>query len=407
MSRATLPENVKVHTVSELTREIKGLMEDAFPYVWLAAEISNLSTPSSGHIYLTLKDSEAQIRAVIWRTVAFRLRCDLRDGLDVIVRGRLTVYPPKGEYQFVVDQLQPKGVGALELALRQLKEKLFRAGFFAPERKKPLPPFPKRVALVTSPSGAAVRDMLQIFARRWPPIEVWVCPVRVQGEGAGFEIAAAIEMISRGGHADVIIVGRGGGSSEDLWAFNEECVARAIFASQVPIVSAVGHEIDVTIADLVADRRALTPSEAAEIVVPCLEEYVDWLRDTAARLERLIGDRFSLARRRLDDLAERRVLRQPLERIRTLEMKLDDNAERLGRSIRTRLERCRERLETQTARLEALSPLNVLGRGYTVTRRETDLAVVRSTTQVRPGDRLLTLVPDGRVVSRVEEANSA
>lgn len=405
MSRTTVPPHAKICTVSELTAEIKGLMEEAFPDVWLAAEVSNLARPSSGHLYLTLKDSQAQIRAVVWRGVALRLRFDVRDGLEVIVRGRLTVYPPRGDYQFVVEQLQPKGIGALELALRQLKERLFQAGYFAPERKKPLPPFPRRVALVTSPSGAAVRDMLEVFARRWPAIEVWICPVRVQGDGAAAEIAAAIQLINRFDHVEVIIVGRGGGSLEDLWAFNEECVAHAIFGSRVPVVSAVGHEIDVTIADLVADRRALTPSEAAELVVPCRDDHLEWLRDAERRVLGLIQDRLTLARKRLDDLAERRVLGQPLERIRSLEMRLDEQGERLSKAVRRQIVRWQEQLQTQTARLEALSPLNVLGRGYSLTRSETDHAVIRSSEQVRPGDRLVTQVRAGRIISRVEEAS--
>jgi exodeoxyribonuclease VII large subunit len=401
-------DGVKVFSVSALTQEIKGLLEDGFPSVWVAGEVSNVARPSSGHLYLTLKDKEAQLRAVIWRGIALRLKFDLRDGQEVIVRGRLSVYAPRGEYQLLVEELQPKGIGAVELALRQLKERLFRLSYFAPERKKPLPRFPRRLALVTSPSGAAVRDMLAILSQRWAAVEIWVCPVRVQGDGAAEEIAAAIGRLNQLAQAgvlpvDVMIVGRGGGSTEDLWAFNEECVARAIYHSAIPVVSAVGHEVDLTIADLVADCRALTPTEAATRVVPDLEEMLQYLGDCATRLRDELLHRVELARRRLDNLAQSRAFRLPLERVRDQERRLDEWGERLGRAVRQKLNTARERLQGQAARLETLSPLNVLGRGYSLTRTEVDQTVVRSPDQVRPGERLLTLVQHGRIVSRVEE----
>jgi exodeoxyribonuclease VII large subunit len=402
MNSLFLPEGVKILSIGELTRALKGVIEDGFPSVWVAGEVSNLSRPSSGHIYLTLKDAEAQLRTVVWRSVALRLRYDLREGQEVIARGRLSVYPVRGEYQLVVEELHPKGLGAAELALRQLKEKLFRQGYFAQERKKPLPRFPRRVALVTSPSGAAVRDMLEILARRWPAVEVWVCPVRVQGEGAGEEIAAAIRLLNQLQAIDVMIVGRGGGSTEDLWAFNAECVAQAIFASKIPVVSAVGHEIDLTIADLVADCRALTPSEAAERIVPNCEELLDAVCGMEERLRTLLLGRLDRARIKLDDLGQRRVFRLPLEGIRAHERKLDDWSERLHRAMRQRLFVLRDNLEAKSARLDNLSPLNVLGRGYSLTRREADGVVVRRPDQVQPGDRLLTRLQHGQIVSRVE-----
>ncbi len=401
------PDGVKVLSIGEFTRQVKGLMEDAFPAVWVAGEVSNLSRPASGHIYLTLKDAEAQLRAVIWRGVALRLRYDLQEGQEVIVRGRLGVYVPRGEYQLMVEELQPKGLGALEIALRQLKEKLFRLGYFAPERKKPLPRFPRRVALVTSPTGAAVRDMLEILARRWPAVDVCVCPVRVQGDGAAEEIATAVRRLNQlrrpgGLPVDVLIIGRGGGSIEDVWAFNAECVAQAIHASRIPVVSAVGHEIDLTIADLVADCRALTPSEAAERIVPNRAEMLEGLRGLEAQLHGIVARRLDRTRARLQDLAERPAFRRPLERMRDWERRLDEWTERLERALRQRLLQARERLEAQAARLQTLSPLNVLARGYSLTRREADQVVVRSPEQVRPGDRLLTHVQYGRIISRVE-----
>lgn len=410
MTAPTLvPDGVKILSISELTNAVKGVLEDGFPFVWVAGEVSNLTRPSSGHIYLTLKDATSQLRTVIWRSAVQRLRYELRDGMEVIAGGRLSVYPQRGEYQLMVDRLEPKGIGELELAFRQLQEKLSKLGYFAAERKRPVPAFPRRIALVTSPAGAAVRDMLEILGRRWPVAEVVVCPVRVQGEGASAEIAAAIGMLNRvhasGWPIEVMIVGRGGGSSEDLWSFNEECVARAIFNSRIPVVSAVGHEVDITIADLVADRRALTPSEAAELVAPNRIELLEWVGRTQTRLSDLMTARLAQVRRRLQDLADRRIFRQPLERLHEQERRLDDWSERLTRAGKQRLALAREQLETKAARLEALSPLKVLARGYSLTSTETDGVLVRAPEQVRPGDRLVTRLQDGRVVSRVEETS--
>jgi exodeoxyribonuclease VII large subunit len=399
----TLPLGIKVLSVGELTRDVKMLMEDAFPAVWVSGEISNVSRPSSGHIYLTLKDNEAQLRAVLWRSSARAMRFQLQDGLAVIARGRISVYAARGEYQLVIEHLQPKGMGALELALRQLRERLLALGYFAPERKKPLPRFPKRAALITSPSGAAVRDILEVLGRRWPALEVWICPVRVQGDGAGQEIAAALARVNRLGRIDVIIIGRGGGSAEDLWAFNEECVAHALFHSRIPVVSAVGHEIDLTIADQVADRRALTPSEAAELVVPHREELLERLSGTEAQIRKLLLQRLEFARRRLDEVLQCRVFRLPLERLQERERWLDDFDDRLRRAVRLHLGQAAERLASQAARLETLSPLNVLSRGYSLTRREADQVIVRHAHQVAAGDRLMTDVQHGRILSRVEE----
>ena len=274
-----------VLTVSELTGQIKELLEEGLPAVWVAGEISNMSRPQSGHVYLTLKDDRAQIRAVLWRSTALQLRFALADGLDVICRGTIDVYAPRGSYQLVIRQIEPQGEGALQLALRQLKAKLAAEGLFDENRKRPLPRYPRRVAFVTSPTGAAIRDFLEVIGRRWRGLDVLVIPARVQGEGAAAEIAAGIRAANRLAHRpDVLVVGRGGGSLEDLWCFNEEVVVRAIVASEIPVVSAVGHEIDVTLADFAADRRALTPSEAAELVVPDREELLLRLDSNRQRL---------------------------------------------------------------------------------------------------------------------------
>jgi len=393
----------KILSISELTQQVKELLEDAFRSVWASGEISNFKRASSGHLYLTLKDPLAQLPAVMWRSAALRLRFDPQDGLGVIVRGHIEVYPPHGKYQFIIEELQPKGVGALELAFRQLQEKLSKLGYFDPRRKKPLPRFPRRLALVTSPTGAAIRDMLQVLAQRWSAVEIWVCPVPVQGEGAAERIAAAIRYLNRLGGIDVMIVGRGGGSLEDLWAFNEEAVARAIFDSAIPVISAVGHEVDVTIADLVADFRALTPTHAATHVVPSAEELLNGVRDLETRLHDSVRRRLEQTRGYLDDLARRRIFRLPLERIHAEEQRLDDWSERLRRSLKQRLDRAGNLLQSHAARLETLSPLNVLARGYSLTRREADRAVVRSPEQVQLGDRLVTTVQHGEIISRVEE----
>jgi exodeoxyribonuclease VII large subunit len=375
-------------------------------------EVSNLARPGSGHIYLTLKDDVAPLKAVMYRGVALRLRFDLRDGMKVIARGRLTVYEPRGEYQLQIEELQPKGIGPLELAFRQLKEKLFALGYFEPRRKRQPPRFPRRIALLTSPTGSAVRDMLEILSRRWPATEVWIRPVRVQGDGAAVEIAAALVELNRISPAevhpdhciDVIILGRGGGSLEDLWTFNEEVVAHAVFRSRIPVVSGVGHEDDLTIADLVADVRALTPSEAAERVVPDQAEILAWLGEIRGRLRMLLLRSVQAARERLLDLSDRRCFRSPLERIKERREYLTRWEERLTRAARQRLARGQESLGSLAGRLEALSPLNVLARGYSLTRKE-DGSVVRSAQQVQPGDRIFIHLERGSLVGRVEECH--
>src|SRR5437763_634675 len=299
-------------TVAQLTAQIKNTLEGEFLSVWVVGEISNYSRPQSGHAYFTLKDDQAQIRAVMWRTAAARLKFDLADGLDVVCHGHIDVYAPRGSYQLVVDELQPKGVGALELALRKLREKLAAEGLFDAARKRKLPAFPRRVAFVTSPSGAAIHDFLQVLRRRWRGVDVLVIPGRVQGEGSAKEIVAGIRMANRiSPRPDVLIVGRGGGSLEDLWSFNEEPVVRAIAASKIPTVSAVGHEIDVTLADLAADVRALTPSEAAERVIPSAEELIARINILQRRMRSMLAQRATAARRHVEQLARSRVLRNP------------------------------------------------------------------------------------------------
>ncbi len=402
------PPGVKILTIGELTRALKGVLEESYANVWVEGEVSNLSRPSSyGHQYLTLKDDEAPLKAVLYRAIALRMKFDLRDGMRVIARGRLTLYMPRGEYQLLIEEIQPKGIGPLELAFRQLKEKLSLKGYFEPKRKRKLPRIPHRIGLVTSPSGSAVRDMLEILSRRWPAAEVWICPVHVQGEGAAAEVAEAIGALNRiganGASIDVLIVGRGGGSLEDLWTFNEECVAQAIFHSRIPVVTGIGHEDDLTIADMVADVRALTPSEAAEKVVPDGAAVYDWLAGLESRFRTDLRRRLDMAHARLTELADRPCLRRPLERLRQEEERLDDWNERLQRAMQCRLEQFREQLKGQAARLESLSPLNVLARGYSLTRKEDEIILLHDAGQVRRGERIVTRLQHGEIISRVEE----
>lgn len=390
-------------SVSQLTSQLKGVLEDCFQRVWVAGEISNFAHPASGHMYFTLKDAKSQIKAVLFRGINMRMKFSPRDGLEVLARGRVSVYDQRGEYQLIVEELQPKGVGAAELALRQLKEKLLARGFFDPSRKQRLPRFPKRVALVASATGAAVRDMIELLAQRWPVADVIVRHSRVQGETAAEEIAAAIRQLNvlhLGGSLplDAIVLGRGGGSTEDLWAFNELAVAEAVFASAVPVVSAVGHEIDVTIADLVADHRAETPSAAVVALTPDARELLPGLAEWRERLREAVLRNVDQLKSRVDQMASRPALRRPLQRIQELEQRLDDTAARLNRAAKARVASATEKVAALAAQLETLSPLGVLARGYSLTHANGKL--VRHPDDVTTGDVLTTRVAGGTVISR-------
>jgi len=365
-------------SVSELTERIKRTLETDFGEVAVLGEISNVAHPRSGHVYFTLKDDSASIRAVMWKNDARRLAFDLTDGLAVRSLGRLTVYPPRGDYQIVVRQIEPEGIGALELAFRQRYARLAQEGLFDPSRKRPLPRYPQRIVIVTSPTGAAVRDLLQVIDRRWRCADVLIAPTRVQGAGADHEVVAAIELANQVAWAEVIVVARGGGSLEDLWTFNEEAVVRAIASSRLPVVSAVGHEIDVTLADLAADKRALTPSEAGEFCVPDAREVVLHLDRLADRLRLAGSSQLCNARARLDQLAQR--ARQAL------------NQDLLSK---------RHRAARLAASLEALSPLAVLARGYSLTFQADGRSLVRASQDVQPGDLIHTRLTSGIIASRV------
>ena len=436
----------RVLTVSELTGLVRASLETDFAEVWIEGEISNLRAPGSGHLYCTLKDDSAQIRAVIFRSTAVRLRFDLEDGLHVMAKGRVTVYEPRGEYQVVVEYVEPKGRGALQLAFEQLKHRLSAEGLFAEDRKRPLPSFPRVVGLVTSPTGAAVRDIITVLHRRCPTLHIILAPVLVQGEGSAEQIVSAIRSLNACGYVDVIIVGRGGGSLEDLWSFNNEHVVCAIAASTIPVVSAVGHETDVTLADFAADRRAPTPSAAAEMVVPVLSEVVERLGELTARCSLMMRRRCEAERQQLDLMCANlahvrfRVMEEMqyvdgavIQMRRAVQELLIQGRERIyslrhdviGRSPESRVHQglalvpqLRSRLEQvmlyglnrrvdQThaglRRLHALSPLAILARGYSIIETVPHETIVRDTRQVAVGQEVTARLAKGRLRCTVKD----
>lgn len=394
----------RVLSVSQFTAQLKGVVESQFSSVWVAGEVSNFSRPQSGHCYFTLKDDGAQLRAVIWRASASRLKFDLQDGLEVVCRGSLDVYAPRGSYQMVVSEIEPRGIGALELALRKLREKFAAEGLFDADRKRPLPAFPKRLGFVTSPTGAAVHDFLQVLKRRWRGVEVFIIPARVQGTGAAEEIAAGIRLANRMRPSlDVLVVGRGGGSLEDLWSFNEEPVVRAIAASKIPTISAVGHEIDVTLADLVADVRALTPTEAAERVVPSATDVSEMVRRLSDRLQRTLGLQLASLRQRLDAISTRPALARPLEYIHNQSRLVDELGMQLHSAMKLGVRDQEQRLAAISGKLDSLSPLAVLGRGYSLTQDAKSGKLIASVRQLKPGNEIRTRLAEGSVISVVSQ----
>ncbi len=390
----------KVYTVSLLNREIKALLESHYTRIWVEGEISNFKRHTSGHFYFTLKDDQSQISAVFFSRLNQSLQFEPKDGLLVLAMGRISLYEPRGQYQLYVERLEPKGVGALQLAFQQLKEKLEREGLFASERKKPIPKFPRVVGVVTSPTGAAIRDILNVVNRRFHGTQVLLNPVKVQGEGAAGEIARAIEEMNRLGGIDVLIVGRGGGSLEDLWAFNEEIVARAVFRSVIPVISAVGHEIDWTICDLVADLRAPTPSAAAELVVQNREELENRVLDFQSRLKN--AGRFFLEsyRERLQNLRQSYAFKFPAQMVEQSWQRADELLRQLQNYSQTNVSEKRHLFQTVLAKLNALSPLAILERGYSITFAG-DGKPAKNVRQLKPGDMVLTQLSSGRFQSRV------
>lgn len=389
-------------SVTQLTGYIKLLLDrdELLAQTCVRGELSNYKIHSSGHHYFTLKDEGAVISCVLFRSDAMRLRFRPESGMKVILTGRVSLFPRSGQYQLYVSHMQPDGAGDLAVAFEQLKQKLQAQGVFDAAHKKPLPRYPERVALVTSPTGAAVRDMIRILGRRWPLASVLVCPVRVQGEGAAEEIAAMLELVDAAGLADVIITGRGGGSLEDLWAFNEEIVARAIYRCKTPVISAVGHEPDVTIADFAADVRAATPSNGAELAVCDRAELRALLEQQARRMEKAQERRLELLRQRLRRLSERPVLRSPEGSLQQKELLLELLRQRLERAAAAAVEKRQRQFAALSGRLDALSPLKVLARGYAVATRQEQ--VLHSVAQLSPGEEIRLRLSDGTALCAVE-----
>jgi exodeoxyribonuclease VII large subunit len=433
-------------TVSELTHEIKDILEEKFPDIWVEGEISNLRIPPSGHIYLTLKDESSQIRAVLFKMQSRTLRFVPEDGLHVICHGRVTLYEKRGDYQLILEGMEPKGIGALQLAFLQLKEKLEKEGFFEIGRKREIPILPQTIGIVTSPTGAVIQDMIQIIQRRFENVSLLLYPVRVQGEGASGEIAEGIRYLNKRGNVDVIIVGRGGGSLEDLWAFNEEEVARAIFHSKIPVISAVGHETDYTIADFVADLRAPTPSAAAELVVKdkreitrnlnrltgilenrmtqylqemkanlfhlnkglidprkMIEDYLLRLDDLVNQSRRLLLWNVTRKKEKRGFLAERLNLQSPFQRIRNMETSLSEARKWLGQNMRHKIQIKKQNLKGILGKLDSLSPLAILQRGYSITRKLPSLKILRDMDEVLVGDKVEVKLHRGTLACSVEE----
>lgn len=398
-----MKEEKHIYTVSEVTRGIKVILEDSFPAVWVEGEVSGFKHHSSGHFYFGLKDEHSQLRAVMFRGQNEKIKFKIEDGLKVICFGRIGVYEKRGEYQIYVEVMEPQGVGALQLAFEQLKRRLHQEGLFDPAHKKPLPMLPQRIGVVTSPTGAAIRDILNILTRRFPNVHIILNPVAVQGKGAAEEIALAINEFNRLANVEVIIVGRGGGSPEDLWAFNEEVVARAIYDSRIPIVSAVGHEIDTTISDFVADLRAPTPSAAAELVVPSKAEITERINNLRRRLKAELVNRVSLMQSQLNSLMEKRVFRQPFDITQQYQQTVDNLSQLLGMRAFHLTELRQERFKNYLGRLDALSPLKVILRGYSISMKLPEGKLIRDVSILKEKDLVETRVSKGKFVSEVRK----
>lgn len=442
-------EGPRVYTVSSLTEEIRDQLESRFEFVWIEGEISNFRAPTSGHFYMSLKDDKAQIRAVMFRMQSRCLKFVPEDGMKIIAQGRVTVYEPRGEYQLVLDYLEPLGVGALALAFEQLKRKLAAQGLFDRSIKKPMPYLPQRVAVITSPTGAAIRDFLRVIRRRFSNLEIIIVPVKVQGDGAAAEIVSALNLVNRFLNVDVIVLTRGGGSLEDLWAFNQEEVALAIRCSRIPVVSAVGHEVDMTISDLVADLRAPTPSAAAELLVVEKELLKDRLRDmhgrllsgmtgTLLRLKQRMGlvvRRMRDPRRRLADLwlrlderrtrlaraadslisgrrnrlqYERRALsfNSPVQRIGLLRQRIFFHAHSITLQTSGRMKEYRMRLSLRTARLKDVNPAAILAKGFSITRKLPEGVILKRASDVEAGAKVKVTLTRGELECLVEKVKT-
>lgn len=390
----------KVYSVTELNHEARLHLEERFVSIWVEGEISNFKWHTSGHMYLSLKDEKSQISAVFFSRQNQGLKFEVKDGLKVLVLGRISLYEARGQYQLYIERLEPKGMGALQLAFLQLKEKLEKEGLFDPAHKKPIPRFPSAVGVVTSPTGAAIRDILNVIGRRFHGTNVLIYPVKVQGQGSAEEVAEAIDEMNRLNEVDVLIVGRGGGSLEDLWAFNEEIVARAVYRSHIPVISAVGHEIDWTICDLVADLRAPTPSAAAELVVQNRVEIENRLRDYGLRMQHALRTLFESLKERLEGLTSSYAFKQPLVLVQQFSQRVDDLLRQMQNYVKSLVTQKKQTFQKEIARLEALSPLAILGRGYSLTFAEGG-RLLKDLSKLKIGDNIRTRLARGILHSKV------
>lgn len=404
------PQNTPKHiyTVSEITRQLKSLLEANFSSLWIEGEVSNVRISSSQHCYFSLKDEASLLQTVIFSRNLKDIKFKLCDGLKVICYGNLEVYGPQGKYQLIIEKIEPKGIGSLQLALEQLKQKLEKEGLFAPEHKRPIPYLPARVGVVTSLQGAAIKDILKVLQRRFKETHIIISPVRVQGEGAGKEISQAIEdfnsfnaQLPKGQLVEVLIVGRGGGSIEDLWAFNEETVARAIYNSKIPVISSVGHERDVTVADLVADMRASTPSVAAEMVIPRKEELQEELDNVIHHLRLGALHSLELNKAQLNAVTKKLSLLNPVARLEQYIVKISDVTKQLYLRVVHLLKLKEAHFRTGAQKLGTLSPLNILARGYSITFLESDNRVIKDASYVKEGQIIKTKLHKGEIQSKV------
>jgi len=398
----------RVLTVSELTRIVRMVLEDAVGKVWVEGEVSNLTKHSSGHVYFSLKDDGAVLSAVLFRYVSQKLKFDIENGMQMVCYGRVSVYEKRGQYQLYVDKMEPKGIGALKIAFEQLKKRLYEEGLFEESKKRPIPYLPTRIGVVTSPTGAAIRDILNVVKRRFKNVEVILNPVRVQGEEAKDEIVRAIgefsaynRSVTAGEKVDVLIVGRGGGSLEDLWAFNEEAVARAVRNSEIPVISAVGHEVDWTISDFAADKRAPTPSAAAELVIPRKEDLTARLDGLADRLDSVMVDKIRGLEEDVKALSESYVLKQPVNIIEQYQQRIDEIAKKIEIRATHIIEMKKARFAETCGKLEMLSPFKVLGRGYSITTDAEKRTVIKDASGLKKGQGLKTRLGRGTFTSEV------
>ena len=412
MPKETLDTKRHIYTVTEITQDIKLILENTFAQVWVEGEVSNFRPSQAGHLYFSLKDKDALLNSVMFARAALDTKFKLEDGLKIICYGKVDVYPPRGQYQLIIERVEPKGIGSLQLALEQLKKKLEKEGLFAQEHKRPVPYLPSRIGLVTSISGAAIKDILKVLDRRFGDVHVVVSPVQVQGDAAKDEIACAIDDFNHYNkelpakeRIEVLIVGRGGGSTEDLWAFNEEVVARAIYNSNIPVISAVGHERDWTVADLVADLRAPTPSVAAELVVPEKSELRQQVQELVGSLNLSMNHRLELLHQDLSGTQKKLSLLNPVTLLNQHKEKILDLARQIFVRTEHFLKLRQAGFNTAIEKLSSLSPLNILARGYSITFKMPGEKIIKDNQTLKEGDTIKTRLHKGEILSKVTEVN--